>query len=267
MPEGDTVWRTAQTLHTALAGQVLLRTDLRIPRLATVRLDGLTVPRVDSYGKHLFTALSDGRFLHSHLGMDGAWRVRPNNAPAPGPGHQIRAILTAREITAFGVALPVLELLDERGVRAVTSRLGPDLLGPAWDPAEAARRLSARGDRPLAEALLDQSNLAGVGNVYANELCFLRGVTPWTPVAEAGDPAAIVALAHRLLTANRDRIDRVTTGRAARGERLWVYGRRRRPCLRCGAPVRSAQQGVAPAQRVAYWCPRCQRGPSPEPRP
>ncbi len=266
MPEGDTVWRTARTLHAALAGQALVHADLRVPRLATVRLDGLTVPRVGSYGKHLFVVLSNGRFLRSHLGMDGAWRVRPTGAPVPGPGHRIRAVLATSTMTAFGLALPVLELLDERGVRAVTARLGPDLLGPNWDGREAARRLAARGDRPLAEALLDQTNLAGVGNVYANELCFLRGVTPWTPVHDAGDPAAITDLAHRLLTANRLRNDRVTTGRDFRGGRLWVYGRRGRPCLRCGALVRSAQQGVAPTQRVAYWCPCCQRGPGPAPQ-
>ncbi len=135
---------------------------------------------------------------------------------------------------------------------------GPDLA------AEALRRLAAAPERPAGEALLDQRNLAGIGNVYANELCFLAGVTPWTAFGELPAPERLVALAHRLLFANRLRPGHPTTGELRPDRAHWVYGRAGRPCRRCGSTIRTASQGVAPQQRVAYWCPRCQPGPSPD---
>jgi len=271
MPEGDTVWQTASRLREALAGSELTRCDLRVPKLATVDLSGQVVDSVESRGKHLLTRFSNGWTLHSHLRMEGAWQIYAPDQPwRGGPGHQIRAILGNERNTAVGYRLPVLELLRTTEERRAVGHLGPDLLDSAWgaeSAQEAVRRLSADPARPVGEALLDQRNLAGIGNIYKSELCFLRGVTPWTPIAEVPDIPGLVDLAHRLLVANKDRPLRVTTGETRPGRTLWVYGRKRGACLRCGTLVRSADQGALGEERVTYWCPQCQVGPSPASRP
>ncbi|MER5737682.1 DNA-formamidopyrimidine glycosylase family protein [Streptomyces sp. NPDC002262] len=261
MPEGDTVWQVARRLHAALAGRVLTRADLRVPRFATADLTGRAVLDVTPRGKHLLTRIDGGLTLHSHLRMDGAWKVyAAGERPRGGPEHQIRAVLGNEEHTAYGYRLPVLELLRTAEEARVVGHLGPDLLGPDWDPEEAARRLLSDPARPLGEALLDQRNLAGVGNIYKSELAFLAAVSPWLPVGELAPdvPPRLVATAHRLLEANKDRPDRRTTTVRRPGTPLHVYGREGRPCLRCGAAVRKAELG----ERVTYWCPGCQPGPS-----
>jgi endonuclease-8 len=267
VPEGDTVWQTAARLDDALAGRELTRCDLRVPKLATVDLSGGVVESVRPRGKHLLMRFGNGWTLHSHLRMEGSWRIfESGESWRGGPAHQIRAILGTAARTAVGYRLPVLELLRTADEQRAVGHLGPDLLDPDWDTAsaaEAVRRLSADPARPIGEALLDQRDLAGIGNVYKSELCFLSGVTPWTPVAEVTDLARLVDRAHRLLMANRDRPMRITTGETRTGRTLWVYGRRRGQCLRCGTPVRSADQGAAGEERATYWCPRCQQGPSP----
>ncbi|WP_275462674.1 Fpg/Nei family DNA glycosylase [Streptomyces noursei] len=275
MPEGDTVWRLAHRLHQALAGAPLIRCDFRVPRLATVDLTGREVRAVVSRGKHLLTRFEGDLTLHSHLRMDGAWKIyAPAERWRGGPAHQIRAVLGTAAHTAVGYRLPVLELLRTSDEPRVTGHLGPDLLGPDWDAAEALSRLLATPDRPLGEALLDQRNLAGIGNVYKSELCFLLGASPWLPIGRLTAPERAPALAKRLLEANKDRPTRVTTpwgtrsrpfdgGAAARPDRrLWVYGRAGRPCLRCGTVVRTAEQGSGTEDRVTYWCPTCQPPPS-----
>lgn len=262
MPEGDTVWQTAQRLHQALAGPPLIRSDLRVPRLATADLTGRRVLEVVPRGKHLLTRVEGGLTLHSHLRMDGAWRVYgPDERWRGGPHHQIRAILATAEHTAVGYRLPVLELLRTGDEDRVVGHLGPDLLGPDWDPDEALRRLLADPSRPVGEALLDQRNLAGIGNVYKSELCFVLRVSPWLPIGEVSAPERLVAHAKRLLEANRNRRARVTTAEPRSDRRLWVYGRPGRPCRRCGTPLRAAGQGPADQERSTFWCPTCQPGP------
>ncbi|MHC0428799.1 Fpg/Nei family DNA glycosylase [Streptomyces sp. O3] len=264
MPEGDTVHQAARRLSSALAGRVLTRSDLRVPRYATADLTGRTVRDVTARGKHLLARVEGGLTLHSHLRMDGAWKVYASGERwSGGPAHQIRAILGTHEHTAVGYRLPVLELLRTQDEAKAVGHLGPDLLGPDWDPRTALRNLLQDPARPLGEALLDQRNLAGIGNVYKSELCFLAAATPWLPVGElpAATAERLVTTAKRLLEANRDRPARSTTGR--RDPRLYVYGRAPRPCLRCGAPVRSANQGDGSRERPTYWCPRCQPGPTP----
>jgi endonuclease-8 len=264
MPEGDTVWQTARRLHSALAGKVLTRSDLRVPRLATADLTGRTVLDVTPRGKHLLTRVEGGLTLHSHLRMDGSWKVYENGRRwSGGPGHQIRAILGTTDRTAVGYRLPVLELLRTADEHRAVGHLGPDLLGPDWDPDRALANLLQDPSRALGEALLDQRNLAGIGNVYKSELCFLLGVTPWLPAGDlpAERAAKLPALAKKLLETNRDRPIRTTTGR--RGQDLFVYGRALRPCLRCRTSVRVADQGDGSRERPTYWCPTCQRGPAP----
>ncbi|MFP3992868.1 DNA-formamidopyrimidine glycosylase family protein [Streptomyces sp. E11-3] len=264
MPEGDTVHQAARRLHSALAGSVLTRSDLRVPKYATADLTGRSVLDVTPRGKHLLTRIEGGLTLHSHLRMDGSWKVyAPGERWSGGPAHQIRAILGTSEHTAVGYRLPVLELLRTRDEAKAVGHLGPDLLGPDWDPETALRNLLQDPARPLGEALLDQRNLAGIGNIYKSELCFLAAATPWLPIGElpAGTAERLVTAAKRLLEANRDRPARSTTGR--RDPRLYVYGRAPRPCLRCGTPIRSANQGDGSRERHTYWCPRCQPGPTP----
>ncbi|MBE1487959.1 Fpg/Nei family DNA glycosylase [Plantactinospora soyae] len=262
MPEGDTVWNTARALHRALAGGQLTATDFRVPRLATVDLTGAVVLESAARGKHLllrFRPLADGQplTLHSHLRMDGAWRAyAPGERWAARPAHTIRAVLRTSDAVAVGYHLHDLALLPTAEEATLVGHLGPDLLGPDWDPAEAVRRLAAEPGRAIAEALLDQTNLAGIGNLYKSELLFLRGVSPWTPVRDVPDLPGLVALAHRILMANRGRWTQSTTGSLHRGRTSYVYGRRSEPCRRCGATIRKRDQD----ERVTFWCPTCQPG-------
>ncbi|WP_328780070.1 DNA glycosylase [Streptomyces canus] len=266
MPEGDTVWQSARRLHSALADKVLTRSDLRVPKYATADLTGRRVLDVTPRGKHLLTRIEGGLTLHSHLRMDGSWKVYADNQRwTGGPTHQIRAILANVDRTAVGYRLPVLELLRTTDEHKAVGHLGPDLLGPDWNPETALANLLQDPARPLGEALLDQRNLAGIGNVYKSELCFLLGATPWLPIGAlpADRAAQLPPLAKKLLEVNRDRPVRSTTGR--RGQDLFVYGRAPRPCLRCHTSIRVADQGDGSRERPTYWCPTCQTGPAPSP--
>jgi endonuclease VIII len=258
MPEGDTVWNTARVLD-VLAGQVVIASQFRVPQLATADITGWTVHESACRGKHLLLRLvRDGNqmTLHSHLRMDGSWKVfRPNRRWTGGPEHQIRVVLRTEEWTAVGFHLHELRFVRTSKEFELVGHLGPDLLGEDWDAAEAVRRLAAKPEREIAEALLDQRNLAGIGNLYKAEVLFLRQVWPWAPVARAGDLAAMVQLAWELINANKGRWLQSTTGSLAPGERTYVYGRRGRSCRRCGTPIRRAELA---GERITYWCPVCQ---------
>jgi endonuclease-8 len=156
----------------------------------------------------------------------------------------------------------VVDLIDTTDEASVVGHIGPDLLDPAFDATEAVRRLREQSDVAIADALLDQRNLAGIGNLYKAEALFLTGLDPWTAVGDVPDLAKVVALSQRLLVANRDRDEQITTGNRRRGEQTWVYGRAGKPCRRCGAPIRRADQGPLGKERVTFWCPRCQTGPA-----
>ena len=258
MPEGNVVWYTAGRLHEALAGRVLTRSDFRVPRLATADLSGDVVTETVSRGKHLLTRTKSGLTVHTHLKMDGSWRVRPA-AERLRDSHRIRLLLANEEWQAVGYQLGVVELIRTSEEPRVIGHLGPDLLGPDWDRDEAVRRLAADPDRPIGEALLDQRNLAGVGVAIATEMLFLRGVDPWRPVGEVEDLHALVDLGQRLLDFNKTRLDRVTTGDSRPGRRSWVYGRAGQPCRRCGTPIRRGEQGAPGQERLRFWCPACQK--------
>jgi endonuclease-8 len=251
MPEGDTVWHTAATLREHLAGQPLTRCDVRVPQFATVDLTGNVVDEVLSRGKHLFIRVGWAS-IHSHLKMEGSWRV--GNRPLR-VDHRARIVLEANDVRAVGVDLGVLEILDRDHDGDVVAHLGPDLLGPDWDAQVAGANLAAHPDRPIAEALLDQRVMAGVGNVYCNELCFVSGHLPTAPVSAIADPRRLVSRAREMLWANRFRWNRCTTGDTRAGRQLWVYGRAGQNCRRCGTGINVDDTG----ERVAYWCPSCQR--------
>lgn len=251
MPEGDTVWHTAAVLREHLVGGTLTRCDIRVPRFATVDLTGQVVDEVLSRGKHLFIRVGAAS-IHSRLKMDGSWRVGKRPARVD---HRARIILETDSVRAVGVDLGVLEVLERERDGDAVAHLGPDLLGEDWDPALAAANLTADPDRPIAEALLDQRVLAGVGNVYCNELCFLSGHLPTAPVRDVADPRRLVSRARDMLWLNRFRWNRCTTGDTRTGRQLWVYGRSGQPCRRCGTRINFDDSG----ERVTYWCPSCQR--------
>lgn len=255
MPEGDTVWLTARTLDRRLSGHELTRCDLRVPDLATVDLTGERVHSTVSRGKHLLTRIGT-LTLHTHLKMEGSWHLVRDGGRWRRPAHQARVILGVPGWQAVGFSLGIVELIATSDEASVVGHLGPDLLGPDWDEDEAVRRLGLLPTRPVLDALLDQRNLAGVGNMYALELCFLAGVHPETPVGAVPDLRRLASLAHRVLVANRDRPEQTTTGSLRRGEERWVYRRDRQRCRRCGTPIAVAMRGTP--GRASYWCPSCQ---------
>ncbi|WP_433263780.1 DNA-formamidopyrimidine glycosylase family protein [Actinosynnema sp. CS-041913] len=262
MPEGDTVFLAGRRLDEALAGRTLLRAELRHPRLATVDLAGRDVLGVVTVGKHILTRFSGDLSLHSHLRMDGSWHLYRPGDRWRRPGHQARVLLEVPDRVAVGFALHDLELVPTGEEARLVGHLGPDLLGPwtAEDEAEAVVRLTADPEREIGLALLDQRVMAGVGNVYKSEVCFLLGASPWTPVSGV-DGARAVRLARKLLLTNAHRPNRNTTGLIGRGQESWVYGRAGKPCRRCGTRVRVDMQGPDAQERSSYWCPRCQPGP------
>jgi endonuclease-8 len=254
-------------MHDALAGRALTRSDFRVPALATTDLRSRDVLEVTARGKHLLTRIDGGLTLHTHFMMDGSWHLyRPTSTWTGGPAWQVRVVLVNDEWQAVGYRLPVVELLETAREHDAVGHLGPDLLGADWDEATALRRLAADPTREIGPALLDQRNLAGIGNLYKTEALFLGGVTPWTPVSDEPDLQRLVRRARRLLMANRERWEQTTTGSLRRGEHHWVFERGGSPCRRCGTRIRQAMQGEPPYQRVCYWCPTCQRGPSPPPQ-
>ena len=259
MPEGDSLFALAARLRPILAGKTLRRTDFRVPRLATVDLSGWRVDDVRSVGKHLLIDVSDDDrrcTIRSHLGMDGSWRVFAPGQRWSKPGHTARAVIGVDDAEVVGFALRELHVdgRDDDGL----AHLGPDLLGPGWDAERAVANLAAAVERDpgltVSAALLDQRIMAGVGNIYRNEICFLLGAHPSTPIADV-DTQKAVALARELLWDNRLRPIRNTTGLPGRANH-WVYGRENRPCRRCGTAI--ARMAGQDRDRVTYDCPTCQ---------
>ena len=241
--------RTAQRLELALTGHVVTRSDLRWPTAATVDLVGTTVLGTRSYGKHLLTRFDDGRTLHTHLRMDGYWRVYATGSPqAAARSPQVRAVVATQAWTAVGHHLGMLDVVRTRDEHTVIGHLGPDLLGATVDADEALRRWTSRGATPVAEVLLDQQVVAGIGTIFCAESLFAERIWPWTPADEISDPDRLLAVARRQLHRS------VATGRPP--ER--VHGRPRRPCVRCGTPIAVAPAFKPPMERPIFYCPRCQ---------
>ncbi len=264
MPEGDTVHLVARTLHRALAGHTLVSSDFRVPALATVDLSGQTVLEALARGKHLLLRTEAGWTLHTHLGMDGRWRVQSAVSKGFGvPAFQVRVILLTDFNRAVGSNLRLVELLRTNQEERRLAHLGPDLLASDFQVGEALRRLRSRPERQVADALLDQRNLAGIGNLFKSEVLFMTGEDPWTPVQQVRDLPGTVDLARRLLQAScRQGGLQSTTGRRSPAEKNWVFQRQGQPCRRCSQLIRVARQGDVPGQeRLTWWCPRCQAGP------
>jgi endonuclease-8 len=273
VPEGDTIARLARRLARALVGKEVRRASL--PALV-----GRSVAAVDARGKNLLVRFDDGRVLHVHLRMVGRVRVA-REAPEPRLGRDARRgalHLAVDGAVVTGWRIPVLRLLSaSEGRRALLSRasaapavrtsdlasLGPDVAAAAFDEAEALRRLRALGPQPVADALVVQRAVAGIGNVYKSEVLFLERVDPRTRVRELDDARllGLVRRARALLLANlRGRGPRRTRASlTGAGPRLWVYGRAGERCLACGAAIARLSQGLPGAPRSTYHCPSCQR--------
>lgn len=263
MPEGDTIFQTAAALRPLLLGQPIVAARARIPGPAIERVVGTHVTSVEPVGKHMLIRFDNGLALHTHLRMGGTW-----HRYAPGerwrmPAWRARVVLEVPEHVVVCFNAPVAELMEDRAVdvHPALVSLGPDLIRADFDADEAFQRLRAQPDLEIAEALLDQRVLAGIGNVFKCEVLFIESTNPWTNVGAISDDKlhGLIATAHRLLQQNATpgRPHRITTrGHPNARGRVWVYGRANRPCRRCGAPIRVRRQGAL--SRPTYWCPRCQ---------
>src|SRR5688500_6863488 len=274
MPEGDSIYRAARTLQRALAGRAVTRFKSVFPRLTRVDADapirGRTVERVEARGKHLLFWLSGDLVLRTHMRMHGSWHIYRPGERWRRPHHDMRIVIETAEMHAIAFTVPIAEFAAADALQRtpVLQDLGPDPLGNAFVPDEAVALIAARRDMEIADALLDQSAIAGIGNVYKSEVLFVGRVNPFAPVRQLAndDIARLVTITTKLMRANV--IDgssgaivtysglRRTTGRADPGARLWVYGRAGKPCRRCGTPISRRKQG--PHARSTYWCERCQ---------
>ncbi|MCU0936370.1 MAG: formamidopyrimidine DNA glycosylase [Gammaproteobacteria bacterium] len=260
MPEGDTVAKLAAALGPLLAGAAPVRVEVR--GAPSGALDGRRVEGVHAVGKHLFLAFEGGRLLRSHLGMYGSWHRYGRGEPWQRPARQASIVIDLGERVVVCFNAREVEVLRADGLRHrdLLARLGPSLAGPGPDLAAAvARARSTLEDAtPLTDLLLDQRVASGVGNVYKSEVLFLEGLHPGKTLAATGDDrlAAVFARAADLMRQNLGGGPRVTRFDDPGSDPLWVYGRRGRPCLRCGSPIRYARTGRT--QRSTYWCPRCQ---------
>jgi endonuclease VIII len=260
MPEGDSVFLLRQRLERATRGRTIIDGEVRSGSSAGASLAGRGIASYDSHGKHLFTRFNDGLSLHTHLRMQGSWAI--TRAPLPRDRlHQVRVRARLDDgAIVRAIDVPVVEVMHTRDEAQVIGRLGPDPLRADWDAAEATRRLTASPSRTVVAALLDQTNIAGLGNLWVNELAFLRGIHPFSPIGDT-DVDALVALAARCLrtSATVAGMYQVTTGVRRRGSSHWVAGRAGRPCLRCRTTIAvRAEVANDPEHRRTWWCPRCQ---------
>ncbi|MCL3860176.1 DNA-formamidopyrimidine glycosylase family protein [Actinotalea sp. K2] len=262
MPEGDILRRTATRLEEALTGTVLVGAELRWPAAATTDLRGRTVLGTVPYGKHLFTRFDDGRTLHTHLRMEGSWRLAlTGSSAASGRGGFVRAVLVSSRWTAIGDRLGMLDVVATRDEHLLIGHLGPDVLAPEFPTSgihEALARLASRGPVPIAEVLLDQTVLAGIGTIYTAESLFWRRIWPWTPADHVTDPASLLMTARDLMERSVRSTSPTTTGEGGRGRTSWVHGRAGAPCRRCGSPVRVGAARRPPQERPIFYCPACQ---------
>jgi len=273
MPEGDSIFRAARTLHRALAGRTVSRFDSVFPHLTNPLEDrplvGQVIERVEARGKHLLIWFSGGLTLRTHMRMHGSWHIYRPGERWQRPHHDMRIVLETPAFVAVAFSVPVAEFTTADALEhlAPLRDLGPDLLQEDFNAASAAERIAARTDMEIADALLDQHAVAGIGNVYKSETLFAAKVNPFTPVRQLTREqiGSILTVAAKFLRANVSESSRGmstyggfrrTTGRFDPGARLWVYGRGGKPCRRCGTPIQRARQG--PYARSTYWCSQCQ---------
>lgn len=258
MPEGDTVFLLATRMRAAMVGKRLIKTDFRVPRFATSDLSGQTITEVVPRGKHLLQRTDAGLTIHSHLRMQGSWQVYARGERWRAPAFQARAVLDTETNQAVAFDMPILEILPTDREHEAVGHLGPDPLGPDWDVDEAARRIRTHPDWCIGTALLDQRLVAGFGNAYKNELCYLRGLDPWMLVRDVPDLEGLLELGRRILLFNRPYGRWITTGNLRARQGQWIFERHGKPCRRCNDIIRIDNQPGYGAERLTYWCPTCQ---------
>ena len=274
MPEGDTIFRAARTLKKVLAGQVITRFETQLPHLQRLHDDapitGRTVEDITSHGKWITIHLSGDLILLTHMLMSGSWHVYRPGERWQHSRYDMRIVLATDKFEAVAFNVPVAEFHTTVSLRKRPgfSQLGPDVLAANFDEQQAAANLRAQPEMEIAEALLSQRTLAGIGNVFKSEVCFASRVNPFRKVATLSGEEIhrLITTARKFLKANvingaADQIVtytgmRRTTRRANPQESLWVYGRGGHPCRRCGNPIQIRKQG--PGARVTFWCPNCQ---------
>ena len=274
MPEGDTIFRAARTLHKALAGKTVTRFESVLPGLCRVDVEapirGRTVESVSAAGKWNLMRLSGDLILVTHMRMRGSWHIYRTGERWRKRRTHMRIVIETRDFVAVAFDVPVAEFHTGRSLarhRHIT-RLGPDPLGEGFDEREAICRIRQRSASEIGSALLNQGVVAGVGNALKSEILFACRINPFLPVAALSDAQihCLVLTTRRLLKANvRDASAapitsyvgfRRTTGRSDPASRLWVYGRAGKPCRSCGTPIARRKQG--PEARTTFWCPYCQ---------
>ncbi|MDO4762049.1 MAG: DNA-formamidopyrimidine glycosylase family protein [Corynebacterium sp.] len=266
MPEGDSLYQLAHRLQ-FMTGREVTTTDIRVPRFALADFSGTTCEKVWPYGKHLFMQFGP-LILHTHLKMEGTWAIHRAGDRWRKPAHTARVILRLADahtpIELVGHSLGFVRIFPTANYPEPIARLGPDVLADTFDHIEAKRRLNLRPERSIGAALLDQTNLAGVGNEYRAEICYIAGIHPATPVG-AVDIDHILTITRKLMWANRLAPLRVTTGIRRAGESTYVFGRNHKPCRRCGTLITKAELGgmqgsgdEGELERIIWWCPNCQ---------
>lgn len=269
MPEGDTIHRAAAALQRALAGRTVVRFESVFPRLTRVDVDapiaGRTIERVSALGKHLLMWFSGDIVLRTHMRMNGAWHLYRPGERWQRPRHEMRIAITTDAFEAIAFNVPVAEFSSAREMTRALATLGPDVLAEDFDPSIAVHRITQRRDMQIADALLDQSAISGIGNIYKSEALFGAGINPFARVADLSgdDIGRLVSVAASMMRANVPHTPparpgaRRTTSHLDPAARLWVYGRAGKPCRRCGSPIQRRKQGAD--ARSTYWCERCQK--------
>jgi endonuclease VIII len=264
MPEGDSIFRAARVLDRVLKGRIVEKFESVLPALMRVNYDtplaGRTIESVTARGKHLLMAFSGDLFLRTHMRMNGSWHIYRPDARWQRPARDMRILVAAENVVAVGFNIPVAEFLSSREIvrHRELGALGPDLLGRSFDEIEARRRIVALPHDTIADVLLNQRVVAGVGNVLKSEILFVAATCPFERVADLTDAdiGRILGVARELMAMSVRGRRRQTTRSMDPRAMLWVYGRGGLPCRRCGATIEFRKSGTD--ARVTYWCPRCQ---------
>ena len=258
MPEGDTILRAATRMHAALAGRTVTSFRSRLAEVAAAarrhRIEGSVITAVEARGKHLLVRFSSGAALHTHMGMTGSWHLYRAGSRWRQAEGKARVVIDATGVIAVCFVPRTAEIVPE-GAEAAhpsLSRLGPDVLAPSRDAVAAVAGLRSTSDAEIGVALLDQTALSGVGNIWKSESLFLAGVNPFDRVASLDEATLTRVVRAAMREMGRSVQDDSAGGRGT----MRVYRRSGRPCPRCGTLIEMRRQG--PMARSTYWCPRCQ---------
>jgi endonuclease VIII len=262
VPEGDTIHRAAQVLHAALAGKRITKFVTALAQLEGVPLEGRTIERVVAAGKNLIMDFSGDLHLRTHMRMHGSWHIYRPGERWRKRRDEMRILIATDDFVAIAFNVPIAELHDGRSLARQTDmqRIGPDLIAETFDEAEALRRIRERADSEIADVILNQRVVSGIGNEFKSEVLFVAGINPFALVSELSDEQ-LLDLFRRSRKIMQMNVRKRRPGRASfmsldPAENKYVYGRGGDPCRKCATPIEYAKQGRD--VRGTYWCPRCQ---------